>query len=355
MPATSPDAAGATEVVVGIDLGGTGTRFVATTPTGSQTLARVTIPTPESGTAAEIASFLREQIHVVSRGTRPVAIGVGASGPVDLAGIIRNPDTLPAFTGLPILELLRRITDGPTVIDNDAVCAAVAEHHVGVARHAPRSLHVTLGTGVGVCLLNDGQPFRNVDGTHPEGGHIAVTTPTPRCYCGRSACWEQVASRQSLQRTAARILDRPATSRAAIAALADRAARGDADALAAFDNYGQGIGEGLGTLLTLYGPPLVVIGGSAADYLHLYSQSLKMSLDNLAGWIPAHQLRKTALNDYGGAIGAARLATVALSKSQTIETMPLNLDEKLEDWGNPNSSQRPQHATRRPGGRPSTA
>jgi glucokinase len=321
MSATTSTRAADADVVVGIDIGGTGTRFVATDSSTNQRLARTAIPTPATGTPEEILSFLREQINLVTRGKRPIAVGVGASGPVDLAGIIRNPDTLPAFTGLPILDRLKSITDGPIVIDNDAVCAALAEHLVGAARHSPRSLHITLGTGVGVCLLNDDRPFRHHDGAHPEGGHISVAIPTDRCYCGRPACWEQAVSRRTLQRTAARILNRPPTDKTVISELAGLAARHDAVALAAFDSYGQGIADGLGTLLTLYAPTMVVIGGSAASYFDLYRETIETSLKRLDGWIPKHQMVRTALDDYGGAIGAARLATIALQKSP-IEPWP---------------------------------
>jgi glucokinase len=305
------------DVVVGIDIGGTGTRLVAADPSTNQVRERTVIPTPATGTPEEILSFLREQINLVTHGKRPIAVGVGASGPVDLAGIIRNPDTLPAFTGLPLLDRLESITDGPVVIDNDAVCAALAEHVVGAARHSPRSLHITLGTGVGVCLLNADRPFRHYDGTHPEGGHISVAIPTNRCYCGRAACWEQAASRQTLQRTAARILNRPPSDKTVISELAALAARDDAVALSAFDSYGQGIADGLGTLLTLYAPTMVVIGGSGASYFDLYRETIETSLTRLDGWIPKHQMVRTALDDYGGAIGGARLATIALQKTHT--------------------------------------
>lgn len=319
MPATVATPTVDPELVVGIDIGGTGTRFVAADPVTNQVLAQTTIATPNTGTPDDILSILREQIRLVTRGRRPIGVGVGASGPVDLTGVIRNPDTLPAFTGLPLLDLLTSVTDGPIVIDNDAVCAALAEHSIGAARHSPRSLHITLGTGVGVCLLNGDRPFRHPDGTHPEGGHITVATLTNPCYCGRPACWEQAASRRTLQRTAARMLHRAPIDKTVIGDLAGRAAHGDADALAAFESYGQGVADGLGTLLTLYGPHVVVIGGSAARYFDLYSGSIETSLAKLDGWIPQHRIVKTVLDDYGGAIGSARLSSIALLEAP-IET-----------------------------------
>ena len=309
---TAAAASAAADVVVGIDIGGTGTRFVAIDPTMNQVITRATTATPTTGTPEDILSFLQDQIARVTRGQRPIGIGIGASGPVDLDGVIRNPDTLPAFTGPPLLDRLKHITDGPIVIDNDAVCAALAEHLLGAAHSSPRSLHITLGTGVGVCLLNDDRPYRNHDGTHPEGGHISIATPTTRCYCGRPACWEQAASRRTLQRAAARILNRPPNDQSVISDLAARAQHDDPVARAAFSTYGETIADGLGTLITLYGPTIIVIGGSAAAHLDLFHQSIETSLNALNGWIPHHHIVRTALDDYGGAIGGARLATIAL-------------------------------------------
>jgi glucokinase len=129
-----PTSDAGTPVVIGIDLGGTGSRFTAVEPTSGDVLARRTAPTPHTRGPDAVHAFLREHIGAVGRGLRPVAVGIGASGPVDRHGIIRNPDTLPAFTGLPIAAMVAAIVPGPVVIDNDAVCAALAERSTGAAR-----------------------------------------------------------------------------------------------------------------------------------------------------------------------------------------------------------------------------
>jgi glucokinase len=298
-------------LVVGIDLGGTGTRFVALDERTGEVSARATLPTPAAGTAAEIGAFLGDQLTRLTAGRRPRGVGIGASGPVDLTGVIRNPDTLPAFTGLPVLEMVTASTGASAVIDNDAVCAALGERAVGAARRSARSLHVTLGTGVGVCLLNGDSPFPLADGSHPEGGHISVASATPHCYCGRSACWEQAASRQALQRTAAGITGRNPADHAAISALAERASAGDAAAVAAFEACGWAIADGLGTLLTLYGPSLVVLGGSGARYFDRFGGAVARALDSLDGWVPRASVVRTQLDDHGGAIGAAHLVSAS--------------------------------------------
>jgi glucokinase len=50
-----------------------------------------------------------------------------------------------------------------------------------------------------------------------------------------------------------------------------------------------------------------VLGGSAAEYFELYREPLEDSLAELGSWIHYSTLTKTALNDYGGAVGAAFL------------------------------------------------
>ncbi|GAA2795563.1 ROK family protein [Crossiella cryophila] len=304
-----------TAVVLGIDLGGTGSRFVAVEPTSGAVLARRTAPTPHTGGPGTVRAFLREHLGAVGQGLRPVAVGVGASGPIDPHGVIRNPDTLPAFTGLPITAMLAALVPGPVVIDNDAVCAALAERATGAAQQSPRSLHITLGTGVGVCLLTGSTPFRLPDGTHPEGGHLAVALPTEPCYCGRTACWEQAASRSTLQRTAARVLGRSGTDERVIADLADLATHGDHLALATFREHGTRIAAGLATLLSLYGPDLVVLGGSAARYLPLFRPGIHSALDALGDWGPEPEIVRTRLDDYGGALGGAHLAATVWKAS----------------------------------------
>jgi glucokinase len=298
--------------VIGIDIGGTGTRVVAISPE-LDVLAQRTIPSPRSFTGGTAAAFLRSQIEQITQGFELAAIGIGASGPIDADGIIRNPDTLPAFTGEPFVAELADAFKVPALIDNDAVCAAVAEHRIGAGRGSDGLLHVTLGTGIGVSFLANGVPVRGSDGRHPEAGHIAVSVQTPRCYCGRHSCWEQAASRQTLQRTAGAVLGRSATDSSVIGELASRAESGDEDALAVFHDYGVSVADGLATLLAVHRAGTVVIGGSAATHFRLYREAIDQSLRRLDDWISDAEVLPTELDDHGGAIGGALLALTSVT------------------------------------------
>lgn len=289
---------------VGIDLGGTATRVVLTTSHGESVEERV------FATSADPARALPElvgAVRAVVRRRELATIGIGASGPVDRDGIIRNPETLPAFTGVDVRGALRADFRIPVSIDNDAVAAAVYEAREGASAGAASTLMVTLGTGVGVAVLHHGRPVRGGDGEHPEAGHRAVTGVHAPCYCGRVACWEQVVSRAALQRAALQLPDADPDPMTALESAAVQARAGAAEAAAMFDAFGRALGEGLADLETVFRVDAVAIGGSAARYGDLILPATERAFTAIDVYRPHPPIRFSRAGDLGGAIGAALL------------------------------------------------
>jgi glucokinase len=286
-------------VTVGIDLGGTGTRVVALEDTGAVVGSR-SVPTPRD--AASGVDQIVHEVQAAAAGAHISAIGIGASGPIDTGGVIHNDDTLPAFSHIPVARLIGDRFGVPYVIDNDAVTAAIGENTYGAGEHSTRLLMITLGTGIGVALLiGPDTPYRGADGTHPEGGHIAVRGPAAPCYCGLGTCWEQSASRTALDELTGH----------ATAQLAAKARARDQRARDVFTAYGERVGAGAGTLLTVLRPDRVVIGGSASRYLDLFAPGLDRALTRTGpfSWQPSYAAAR--LGDVSGAVGAAVLARSA--------------------------------------------
>lgn len=302
-------------LLVGIDIGGTATRFVSVKGDGTL-LAQWVSPTPNSLTTDAAQQQLFKGIGTVLGDHRPAAIGIGASGPIDAQGIIRNPDTLPVFTGMDLVGALRARYQVPCVIENDAVTAAYGEYALGAARGFSGVLMLTLGTGVGVCMLHNGVAVRGADGVHPESGHMRVDGPAAPCYCGKSVCWEQLASRTALQYQATALFPQPG-GLASIQHAREAAMRGDADAQNLFDRYGIFVAAGLANLLTLYRPNAVVIGGAGAQYLDIFEKSLSAEIATSTGVFPSFSLCAAALADLGGALGAAMWAKKVVNHENT--------------------------------------
>jgi glucokinase len=283
------------EVTIGVDLGGTGTRIVAL-DRDAVVRHQVSHPTPTSSAGA--VSGLVGSIAAAAAGHKLRGVGIGASGPVDSLGIIRNAETLLAFSDIQITPAISGRLGVPCVIDNDAAAAAAGESACGAGRGSAGLLVVTLGTGVGVAALAGGRPFRGADGGHPEAGHIPVGGAPSPCYCGLPSCWEQLASRTALDRLTGNETD----------ALAVKARSGDVAAARVFGTYGERVGTGLVTLLAIFRPDRVVIAGGAAQFIDLFSHGLRRGLGRGPRYTPKPAVVAAELGNLSGAIGAAVMA-----------------------------------------------
>ena len=303
-PDTGPHAT--TTVTVGIDLGGTGTRLVAIDHAGA-VRSRLSVLTRHdlAPDVSQLITDLAAHIHKAADGARLAAVGIGASGPVDRGGVIRNDATLPAYSHLPLAQLITARLGVPCAIDNDAVAAALGENTYGAGKHSPALLAITLGTGIGVALLHNSTPYRGGDGAHPECGHIPVPGPPAPCYCGLPTCWEQLASRTALDTATGH-----ATEEIALAATA-----GDERCRQILDRYAEHVGTGLATLLTVFRPARVVLGGSASQHLPLLRPGIDRALRRSQPYAWNPPITAAELGEYSGAIGAAVLPRVTSARS----------------------------------------
>lgn len=290
---------------VGIDLGGTKTRLVLVDAAGRVLADRGRVTATYGAGPAALDGLAADVRQLAGSGDLD-GVGVGASGPVLPDGVIDNPDTLPGFSGISLAGGLSERLGVPCRVDNDALAAALGEWSCGAGWGARRLLMVTLGTGIGVGVVADGHPYTGSDGINPEGGHIPVEGDGHPCYCGLANCWEQVASRTALQALAMAAAPADVAAGGPQHAVAHLARRTPTDEV--FSRYGRQVALGLTTLLTVHRPDVVVLGGSAAEHLELLEPGLRAGL---AGRPPSYYapfaLRRAALGDLSGAIGAACL------------------------------------------------
>ena len=303
------------EVFAGVDIGGTGTRFVAYADDGL--LAKMTVATSDlaNGDNDTKLSRLADNItQIVPPGARLLGVGVGASGPVDRdLGVINNHDTLPGFSGIRLVAGLERRLGTPVMIENDAIVAAIAEQRVGAGQHAARMLMLTLGTGIGVALVVAGKPFRGLHGAHPESSHFPIVTGGEQCYCGIEGCWESLASRSALQKMLRPFLPSTVVDREVVGQAAARI--NEEPIRDMFSNYGVLLGRGLLALRALYMPDVVILGGGASDQFELFLPALRDCLVKSKNDLGHIEITAGNLGDVAGAIGAAIVARDARSSS----------------------------------------
>jgi glucokinase len=156
----------------------------------------------------------------------------------------------------------------PVALDNDGNAAAIAEWKIGAGRGASHMIMLTLGTGVGGGLILDGKPYRGWVGAGAEIGHMVLEYGGEPCggNCTGHGHFEQVSSGRAADRKAVELLGPDATGRE----LAGAAREGNEDALEAVREIGRKLGAALGSLVNIFNPELIVIGGGFSQARDLF-------------------------------------------------------------------------------------
>ena len=183
---------------------------------------------------------------------------------------------------------------------NDGNCAVVGEAWHGAARGFSDVLLLTLGTGVGGGVLLGGALFTGHGGAAAEPGLICVDPEGPPCNSGNRGSLEQFCSIAALGRLSP-------LSPQQLCALAET---GDRDALEVWQRYGRRLGVGLSSLIYVLTHELVLIGGglSAASEHFLPAALAEVEQRVQRESRQGLQIRRCALGNGAGRLGAARLA-----------------------------------------------
>jgi glucokinase len=302
---------------VGVDVGGTKIAAGVVDRTGRivEKLRKASPTTDEFS----LLKAIRELVGELRTRHEITAVGVGAPGFVgaDRRTVLFTPN-LP-WRDEPLAELLQRVLELPVLVENDANAAAWAEFVFGAGRGIPDQLLLTLGTGVGGGLILDGEVYRGGHGVAAEVGHLTVVRDGIPCPCGRHGCLEQYASGSALVREAraAAASGRAPTLLEAAggnvlqvtgAMVTEHAHRGTPEAVELFEEMGEALAVGIGSLIAVLDPSLVLLGGGVSEAGDLILAPTTAALDReLTGGThrPGPEVRLAALGNDAGLIGAA--------------------------------------------------
>ena len=260
----------ADERTIGVDVGGTkiaagvvdregriGPRLERPTPTASQ---------------EDVLAALDELVEEL-RGDGVVAIGFGLPSTIDQqSGRAISSVHIP-LADLDFRDRMRERFSLPVGIDNDANAATLAEWQIGAGRGTRYMVMLTLGTGVGGGLVLDGKMYRGAVGAAAELGHMVLMYGGEPCggTCEGHGHFEQFASGRAADRAAREILGETASARELVTA----AREGNVSALEAMHEIGRRLGAGIGTLVNVFDPELVVLGGGFSSALDLLLDSAR--------------------------------------------------------------------------------
>ncbi|WP_414575256.1 ROK family protein [Anabaena sp. CCY 9402-a] len=286
--------------VIGIDLGGTAIKLGRFSQDGS-CLQSLTVATPQPATPEAVFVVMVDAIAQIDPDNQTIAIGVGTPGPADATGrIAQIAINLPGWQNIPLADWLEAKIGKPTIIENDANCAGVAEAWLGAGRQFDNFILLTLGTGVGGAIILNGNLFVGHQGAAGELGLITLQTDGPMCKSGNQGSLEQYTSVKAIRRLTGK---EPAE-------LGMLAQSGDVKALAFWDEYGRYLGIGLTSLIYVLTPKAIILGGGVSASFEFFLPSLKAEIAQRV--MPTSraglQILPAQLGNSAGMVGAAKLA-----------------------------------------------
>lgn len=297
---------------LGIDIGGTQIRAALVDRSGL-VVKRASVATNGLGGPDAIVRQAVQIAGDIGAGTTPdqiEAIGVCAPGPLDSdTGIVLEIATLPGWQNYPLRRNLSEAFAAPVMLENDGIAAAFGEWKHGAGRGVDNLVYVTVSTGLGGGVVVDGHLLRGNRGMAGHVGHMMIDPKGPRCGCGGRGCFEAFASGTNFA-----IAGR-AKGFANGEAIVEAARKGDAAALALVDQEARHLGYGFASLMHLYSPQRLIMGGGVSKALDLLMPGIRAQIDDVA--MPPFrgaEIVPAMLGDNCGLIGVAGLALERVGK-----------------------------------------
>lgn len=261
--------------VFGVDIGGTTVKMGFFEADGNL-LQKWEIPTrtENSGKAIlpDVADSIKMRMEEHGIGNADVlGVGIGAPGPIDADGVVHAAVNL-GWGIFNVSETLSGLLDGiPVKAGNDANVAALGEMWKGGGQGYKNMVAVTLGTGVGGGIINNGEILCGAVGAGGEIGHIHVEDAEEEsCNCKNKGCLEQYASATGIVRLAKRKLSESSEEstlrgeKLSAKSVFDAVKAGDKVAEQIAEQFGYYLGKGLAAVAGVVNPEAFVIGGGVS-------------------------------------------------------------------------------------------
>jgi glucokinase len=281
-----------------MDLGGTWLRAALVAANGT-VLRSLRMPTADhqGGLASLSVAAARELMS-------PTVVGVGLA----VAGVVRDGVLVRAAAieqrDIDFGSALRSAFGKPVAVLNDANAAALAESEFGAGRGSRSTVYVTIGTGVGGAIVSDGEIVSGA-GSAGEFGHMTVRPDGPRCGCGGNGCWEVLASGPVIRAALDATPDPDATP-----------AQDAADRLERLRPAAAVTALGIRNVVAALDPDVIVIGGGVVADNAEFFRLVLAEFEAVRPFWSAAVVRRCALGERAGAIGAARSALRATRRER---------------------------------------
>jgi N-acetylglucosamine repressor len=250
-----------------------------------------------------------------------MGVGVGLAGVVDFShGILRQNPFL-GWNNVPLRDLLQTRLRVPVYIDNDVNTLTLGEKWLGTGQPVDHFIVITVGRGIGMGIVINGQIYRGKGGGAGEFGHMVIDPEGPPCDCGKCGCLESLISDRALINKAKREISPDISS---LEELIKHAGQGLSKAIDIFETAGSLLGQQIANLVNVLDPKLIIISGEGIRMGDFFFSPMRAAFHKyvMPGLAQDTEIR---VNSWGDDIWALGAASLVLAE---IFTSPIQKEER---------------------------
>ena len=308
----------------GIDIGGTNVEIGILNESGN-ILGKKSIKTNSKNGAEDtfqrIWNTTKELIKELNISEEEVkAIGLGIPGPVVNNSVVKIAANFSWNNDFPAKALMEKISGKPVKVGNDVKLIALGEALFGAGRGYKNSITIPIGTGIAAGIIINGMILEGADGAAGEFGHVVVNKQGYKCGCGLTGCLETYCSATGIAREGRRRLLENQDNELYRAIngnldileakhIFDLAKAGDEFSMSIVDFFCEYLAEGLGMLLNIINPEIVIFSGGVAKARGILLEGVKKHLPKYVLGMTMENLKFAfgELDEEAGIKGAAAL------------------------------------------------
>jgi predicted NBD/HSP70 family sugar kinase len=203
-----------------------------------------------------------------------LGVGLGLAGVVDSSrGILRQSPFF-GWKDTPLRDLLQTKLRVPVYIDNDVNTLTLGEKWLGNGLPVDDFIVITVGRGIGMGIVINGQIYRGKGGGAGEFGHVVVDPEGPLCDCGKRGCLESYLSDQAILATAQKEVDASIQDLGQLLVLAQA---GNHAAAMVLTRAGRLLGQEIANVVNILDPRLILISGEGVRMGDIFFSALRAS------------------------------------------------------------------------------
>lgn len=306
-----------------VDIGGTSIKFGLINEKGEVIYSSQYKSEAQKGSkyVVDKVKLAIKEIIQYDRNIKICGIGISSAGQIDSASgkVLYATDNIPGYTGTDLKGILESEFRLPTFVENDVNASAVGERWKGVSIGYDNIVCITIGTGIGGCIMLNGQVLHGALGSAGEMGHMIIEHNGLPCNCGNRGCYEQYASANALVRNFKEklingensLVLNHISSKDEINALHifEAAKAGDNLANVVLEEFIKYLGTGIINLVHILNPQLIIIGGGVSFQGEYLSDKVQAYVNRLI--MPSFQsclsIKTAKLGNEAGIVGAAKI------------------------------------------------